>query len=382
MYKVIVVDDDYPVLEYLATIPWSDLGYSVIGYFQDGYKALEQAKLEIPDVIITDIGMPKMNGIELIRSLKDLNSDIQSIILSCHDEFKYAQQAIKLSTFDYILKESMDAETLIDRVTRLREKLDKENNVNQLTTLSNDSFYLEAGEIDQSGNFEFTTNDIYTLYDEALQEFKSIVMQEDTKQLELVIDKWIVIIRGNRYPPIVVKEWVVKILLDLKLKLNSMQNFELNLPVKVLDHIINKVETIDQLEGILTSILLKMVTYMKEMNKLPKRSEIIKAQKYVAMNVHKKITLGEVAAHLHLNPSYFSRLYKQETGENFIDFVNNTKMERAKEILDSSNKSAEEISEMLGFENKSYFLKTFKKSIGLSPSEYRSVKEIEELNEV
>ncbi len=89
------------------------------------------------------------------------------------------------------------------------------------------------------------------------------------------------------------------------------------------------------------------------------------------MNLDKKITLGDVASYLHMNPSYFSRLYKKDTNENFIDFVNRTKMERAKDLIESTNKSIEDIAYMIGFENKSYFLKIFKKYFGVVPNHYK-----------
>ncbi|WP_420871916.1 helix-turn-helix domain-containing protein [Cohnella rhizosphaerae] len=74
---------------------------------------------------------------------------------------------------------------------------------------------------------------------------------------------------------------------------------------------------------------------------------------------------------LHINSSYFSRLFKRETGYNFIQYVTNAKMERAKELLARSNISVEEVAARLGYENKSYFAKLFKKHIGGTPGEYR-----------
>jgi two-component system response regulator YesN len=163
----------------------------------------------------------------------------------------------------------------------------------------------------------------------------------------------------------------MKIFLDIKLKFNSMQNFESTYSVSVSDHIITNVETIYQLEEELVSLFKSFIRSMNEINELPKRNEILKAQKYVLMNLNKKITLSDVAEHLHLNPSYFSRLYKKNTNENFIDYVTKSKMERAKELIDQSNESIEKISEMLGFECKSYFIKTFKKYYGVTPKDYK-----------
>ncbi|QGS69431.1 response regulator [Oceanobacillus sp. 143] len=127
MYKVVLVDDDYIVLEYLTKmIPWEALGFSIIGSFQDGKKALDQLELEMADLVITDIGMPVMDGISLLRYSKELNPNLFSIILSCHDDFQYAQQAIKLDTFEYILKESMDANNITKLLAELKVKMDIE----------------------------------------------------------------------------------------------------------------------------------------------------------------------------------------------------------------------------------------------------------------
>lgn len=82
--------------------------------------------------------------------------------------------------------------------------------------------------------------------------------------------------------------------------------------------------------------------------------------------------MEEVAGYLHLNSSYFSRLFKKVVGETFVKYVVNMKMKRAKELLDLTNESILEISEQLGYENQSYFNKTFKGSEGISPIEYRN----------
>jgi YesN/AraC family two-component response regulator len=101
-------------------------------------------------------------------------------------------------------------------------------------------------------------------------------------------------------------------------------------------------------------------------------NEIASACKYISDNIHRKINLEEVAQYLHLNSSYFSRLFKKEVGETFVKYVVNMKMNRAKELLDQTNYSILEISELLGYDNQSYFNKTFKGSEGISPIEYRN----------
>jgi two-component system, response regulator YesN len=102
-----------------------------------------------------------------------------------------------------------------------------------------------------------------------------------------------------------------------------------------------------------------------------RNEDVLKAQEYVKKHIGEKISLTEVAAHLHLNSSYFSRMYKKETGEGFVEYVTRVKMEKALELLDQSIKSVEQIAYELGFESKSYFLKTFKRFYGVSPKSYK-----------
>jgi two-component system response regulator YesN len=103
-------------------------------------------------------------------------------------------------------------------------------------------------------------------------------------------------------------------------------------------------------------------------------SIIVKAQNYVANHMNEKISMESVAVHLHLNPSYFSRIYKQGLGEGFIKYVTRMKMQEACKILDTTNKTIEEISDQLGYENNSYFNKCFKNVLHISPTEYRGQK--------
>lgn len=85
----------------------------------------------------------------------------------------------------------------------------------------------------------------------------------------------------------------------------------------------------------------------------------------------KIITLEEVAEYLHKNSSYFSRLFSQELGETFKEFVTRVRMERAKELLDQTNYSISTIGDMLGYKSQSYFIRRFKFCFGITPLEYK-----------
>ncbi|WP_311198826.1 response regulator [Paenibacillus hexagrammi] len=130
MYKVMLVDDDYPVIELLSeAIPWEELGLRLIGTHDNGLDAWEQARMDLPDIVITDIGMPKMNGLEFIGLLKKEKPNVRVAILSCHSEFQFAQQAMRMNVQEYLLKDTLNPVDLERLLGQFKESLDTEQQV-------------------------------------------------------------------------------------------------------------------------------------------------------------------------------------------------------------------------------------------------------------
>lgn len=98
-----------------------------------------------------------------------------------------------------------------------------------------------------------------------------------------------------------------------------------------------------------------------------------KAKEYIQRNFNKDITLEGLAEHVHLSPPYLSKLFKEETGENFSAYLLNCRMNAARGLLKEGNYKAHQVAEMVGFQNEKYFFKVFKKVIGLTPSEYKNL---------
>ena len=123
---MLLVDDEQEVINLvIRKIDWESLGFQVIGYAQNGEEAIELAELETPDVVVTDIKMPFMDGLTLSRKLKKKYEDIKIIIFSGFDEFEYAREAIKIEVEEYILK-PIHSEELSEILRKLKESLDKE----------------------------------------------------------------------------------------------------------------------------------------------------------------------------------------------------------------------------------------------------------------
>ncbi|MDP4097384.1 helix-turn-helix domain-containing protein [Paenibacillus sp. P96] len=533
MYNVMLADDDYPVIELLSEmIEWERLGYRLIGTHENGLSAWEQAQREMPDVLITDIGMPKLDGLELAARICERQAGVRIVILSCHSEFQFARQAMRLNVQEYFLKDALDPEDLSRLLVRLKEGLDEERRMNweqerlrrllqetkglrrekaiknfihqpllspeawkrdaegyglllsgeqclpvvgfvdnyrlvkhrfasdqtllfavgnvmdevlqggalrgqhigydvkrslllfsykptlkvnimdllkdSLRQMQNTlmqvlkirmSFLIGSAsaapemlktsliELLDSGEQRFylreadcakrcravpqAQQDLFRYYDEANQQLRAVLLGKSVQEAQLAAEQWIIFIREQQYPSEMVKDWLLKLLLDLKLKLYSLQPVLSSHTADTLHREIAELDSLDQLGDWLADHLCAFVSAKAESVSYGKRAEISEAYKYVALNIGRRISLDEVAEHLHLNASYFSRLFKKETGVTFIEYVTRMKVERAKELLDHTTHTVGEICELLGYDNQSYFIKTFKAHTGSTPAEYR-----------
>lgn len=128
MYKVLIVDDERIIREGIANaISWEDNGFTLLGTATDGIDAYEKIKNDVPDIVITDIIMPGMNGVDLIAKVSGEYKEISFIILSGHGEFDYASRAMEFGVKHYILK-PCDEGTIIPVLEKVRnEKKEKED---------------------------------------------------------------------------------------------------------------------------------------------------------------------------------------------------------------------------------------------------------------
>lgn len=127
MYKVFLVDDEPLVLEGLKLlVDWETHGFEICGEARDGEEALQAIEQIRPDLVVTDIRMPVMSGLELIRQAREkLNSDSQFIVLSGYGDFSYAHTAMRYEAADYLLK-PIDSEEFDRALRKLRADLDKQ----------------------------------------------------------------------------------------------------------------------------------------------------------------------------------------------------------------------------------------------------------------
>ena len=134
MYRMLIADDEQIVLDGLTkSINWQEYNVEVVATALNGTDALELAKNTMPDIVITDIKMPGLNGLELIKQLRQFLPDAVVIIISAYEQFEFAKEAIKYGVFSYITK-MIKKQAIIDTIenaVKLLEKRNSESLINQ-----------------------------------------------------------------------------------------------------------------------------------------------------------------------------------------------------------------------------------------------------------
>ena len=126
LYRIILVDDEEEVRQsIIRKINWTEAGFQVVGDAENGEDAMEKVEALEPDLILTDIRMPYMDGLTLAEKVRQKYPSVKIVIFSGYDDFEYAKQAIKLNVTEYILK-PVNVEELTAILKRIKSNLDEE----------------------------------------------------------------------------------------------------------------------------------------------------------------------------------------------------------------------------------------------------------------
>lgn len=144
MHKVLIVDDELLMrIGLMSMIDWEKRGFRIVGEAANGKEAIELAELHQPELIITDIKMPIMDGLELIREHSRKHEGCRYVILSCLDEFHYAQEAIRLGAEDYLIKSDIKPQELLDVLDKVQKRIAKTSKDEDAAVLKEGIGYLK-----------------------------------------------------------------------------------------------------------------------------------------------------------------------------------------------------------------------------------------------
>jgi len=140
--KVMIIDDEYIILDGLSSIPWNDYGCELVATAQNGEEGLNKLQEKDPDLVFTDIKMPQMDGLEFAQKARKYKPDLRIVFLTGYENFDYAQQAIRVSASEYLLK-PMDFEKLDNLIKRITAEILSEKETKRYYKNLEESFTKE-----------------------------------------------------------------------------------------------------------------------------------------------------------------------------------------------------------------------------------------------
>lgn len=391
MRNLLVVEDESIVrmgLRYM--LQWESHGIHWKAEAANGEEALRIIETERIHIVITDIRMPGMDGLELAKRIKEKDKDIQIIILSSYDNFAYAKEAIRLGAADYLHKPTMDEEELAGSLQKVLEILDQkpgdepvvsEEDRNECFLSLLDVYtFPEKPVIPELERNEFQEGYWLTVFrrrEDALQE------QEDEGHLrflsihylidEYVSKDWGGVVFHRHYREII---WIAPAAMKSGSPGYSQRQ-------KYLEHLRQKILELLNAAVICSDsslyLQLKQLpdAYMETLLKLPVHIQsdnhiVRKSKEFIDKHLLLDLTLTKVAAAIHVSPGYLSRIFLKEIGENFSDYIIRNKIEYSQKLLRETNRKVYEIAADIGYTNPHYFSKLFKERVGMTPLEYRN----------
>jgi len=121
--KVMIVDDEVLIrIGLKSCIDWDANGFVIVGEAENGIEALELYKKHVPQIVLCDIKMPRMDGLQLIKELMAMDSSVKIIVLSYYDDFEYVKEALKSGAYDYILKSGLNENHLLEVLLEIKKK--------------------------------------------------------------------------------------------------------------------------------------------------------------------------------------------------------------------------------------------------------------------
>lgn len=397
MWKLVIADDEPKIRRGIGKIlMWEEFNIEIVGEAEDGEEALKLIQEKKPHIILLDINMPFLNGLEILQKLNDINDKSIVIIISGYDNFFYAQKAVQFNVFDYVLKpvNKKNLEEIIVRAINKLNKIEKENNYlewakeqltenkdrrqkkffydwfnNKLTdeqVLNEIKFFniefgsnigimviklvekLNISAIDKKWNSELLEFAIANILNDNFKELNPKFIFNDDKKNIIFISKI-----NNML------EWV-----------NASNKIE----AEIFKYL--KCSVIIEQANISTGILSIKNEYIKIMNSVNEKKKftpmVLLTIKYIEDNYYSNdLNINDIAERLEVTSSYMSKLLKKETGLSFIDYLTNIRIKKAMYIMEDPTIKIYDVAELVGYSNQYYFSRAFKKVIGVSPKEHR-----------
>ncbi len=359
MLQVLIVDDmDIVRREFKRMKLWERTGFMIAGEARDGQEALELLAGGAFDAIITDIRMPKIDGIELLKRISEKKLCQCVILCSDHSEFRYAKQGLVLGAFDYLVKPVVEEELelLLNRAREhISEKRLEEQKFQQLERSLREKVdvYFPQAEVDRLIGAISTGDGRAVQYAGIIAELAFSSLKGEALKIGSLLNSVLYQVKDRLMEKY---KWLDKFIGSEEIGTCSLQgNVEASL-VK---------------ESFLSEVT-RLVDLLRRLSPAVQGGGVFEQVcVFILENVDEDVSLTRVSEALFINKSYISANFKQKKGVAFVEYLTAVKMERAKKLIRDGNIKIYEVGELLGFKDTEYFSKLFKKYSGHAPSEYR-----------
>lgn len=402
MLKLMIVDDEYLVrVGIRETIDWNSLGFELVADAVNGKDALDKIHQLHPDIVISDVKMPVMDGVELVKTLYDEHFDGKVLILSGYNDFQYVKTSFEKGLFRYLLKPLDNAE-LTAAVVEAGEKLVAERKQRA---------FLNSAINDLPTIKEKLASDLLHANFSSTQEMESKLAAYGIAPIERGVvvfcrKEFVGTNTGNRE----MRAQLEELLVGIESQLNScrtLRYFEGNHAVLIVesgnlseierklvkfinesdDSVPTSIGISDVFEGISAIAEAYSVAKFVASNKLYAavssvstnrdidnplyKKHVIEALKYVAEHyADSELNIRQVAENLNVSESYLMHMFKDNLNKTFNTCLTEFRIMKAKALLLAEKYRVNEIAEMVGYADVKYFSQVFKKFEGANPSEY------------
>ena len=365
MVKLFLVEDEIVMRDGIKKrINWEKEGIDFVGEASDGELALPMIRELKPDILLTDIKMPFMDGLQLSEIVKKELPEIRIIILSGYDEFTYAQEALRIGVTEYLLKPIAPA-ALLESIRKVAASVEA-------------GLDEEKTEIQEDRELaEETLNVDMTILDEEIHKLIENFLRTGTEnEIPVFSDRVFRMIGEKNSESILFLNYLT---MDMYFTVVRYVNelgadtTELTGEGGDLSSNVRRMTSPKEAQKYLEKIL-SVAIRLRDSGVSGKHGQLLKeAVSYIEEHyADEEISLNIVAAECGISPNHFSSIFSQEMGVTFIEYLIGKRMDRAKELLMTTDMRSSEIAFEVGYKDPHYFSSTFKKTQGVTTREYRS----------
>ncbi|MCU6708810.1 response regulator transcription factor [Paenibacillus sp. J5C_2022] len=407
MYKILIVDDEPLILEGLQyVIDWEEHGAEIVARAGNGEEALTLLEQQTVHIVITDIKMPVMDGLQLIERAKSRGMNLKFIVLSGYDEFELVKKAVVHGVENYLLKPLEEDElssTLLNTIDKLEHELHLsiQNRQNYSIVKENILYRWVNGHI---GNDELQSRAEFLHIDLSCDCYMAGHVHIASRQAASPAPPEAADVRSKRGP---LSFGVLNVCAETIGGFGNCMLFSSLNGDPILLFSWNGHDALEQerLTGLLEACIRNVKTYLKldiaislgttvhdyqsvhlsyreacrtqervlpqagaDDNAHPMMARIIK---YIDEHYEEEMSLKTLSHQFHFNAAYLGQLFKKTTGEMFSAYLNRVRIENAKRLLTDTQMKAGDIAVKVGFSNVQYFSNVFHKLTGFYPTDYK-----------